>query len=54
MLSSLKTSKSFDSGVTDAKWTSTENVLIGTAEHILNQFAQNPSLQKGEFVLICE
>jgi len=31
-----------------------ENVLQGTAEEILSQFAQNPSLQKGEFVLICE
>lgn len=31
-----------------------ENVLTGTAEELLTQFAQNPSLQKGEFVLICE
>lgn len=30
MLSSLKTSKSFESGVTDAKWATNENVLIGT------------------------
>lgn len=31
-----------------------ENVLQGTASEILSQFASNPSLQKGEFVLICE
>jgi 16S rRNA (cytidine1402-2'-O)-methyltransferase len=31
-----------------------ENILRGTADEILNQFMQNPSLQKGEFVLICE
>lgn len=31
-----------------------ENVLIGTASELLSQFEQNPSLQKGEFVLICE
>lgn len=31
-----------------------EKVLIGNAETLLNEFVQNPSLQKGEFVLICE
>ena len=31
-----------------------ENVLIGRASELLDQFAQDPSLQKGEFVLICE
>lgn len=31
-----------------------ENVLKGTAQELLSQFVQNPSLQKGEFVLICE
>lgn len=31
-----------------------ENVLTGNAEELLAQFAENPSLQKGEFVLICE
>lgn len=31
-----------------------ENVLLGNAEELLVQFAQTPSLQKGEFVLICE
>jgi 16S rRNA (cytidine1402-2'-O)-methyltransferase len=31
-----------------------ENVLKGTAQDLLTQFEQNPTLQKGEFVLICE
>jgi 16S rRNA (cytidine1402-2'-O)-methyltransferase len=31
-----------------------ENVLIGTAEEITSQFEVDPTLQKGEFVLICE
>lgn len=31
-----------------------ENVLTGTARDLLSQFEQDPSLQKGEFVLICE
>lgn len=31
-----------------------EKVLIGNAETLLDEFVQNPSLQKGEFVLICE
>jgi len=31
-----------------------ENVLSGTAQDLLNQFEVDPTLQKGEFVLICE
>ncbi|MEN9921556.1 MAG: uroporphyrin-III C/tetrapyrrole (Corrin/Porphyrin) methyltransferase, rRNA [Candidatus Parcubacteria bacterium] len=31
-----------------------ERVLKGTASELLNEFDQNPSLQKGEFVVICE
>lgn len=31
-----------------------ENVLRGNAGELLFQFAEDPSLQKGEFVLICE
>jgi 16S rRNA (cytidine1402-2'-O)-methyltransferase len=31
-----------------------EKVLSGTATELLSQFEENPSLQKGEFVLICE
>jgi 16S rRNA (cytidine1402-2'-O)-methyltransferase len=31
-----------------------ERVLKGTATELLSEFAQNPSLQKGEFVVICE
>jgi 16S rRNA (cytidine1402-2'-O)-methyltransferase len=31
-----------------------ENVLTGNAEELLSQFSETPSLQKGEFVLICE
>ena len=31
-----------------------EKVLIGNADSLLDEFVQNPSLQKGEFVLICE
>lgn len=31
-----------------------ENVLEGTAEELLSQFEVDPTLQKGEFVLICK
>jgi 16S rRNA (cytidine1402-2'-O)-methyltransferase len=31
-----------------------ENILKGTAKELLDQLAKDPSLQKGEFVLICE
>ncbi len=31
-----------------------ENVLQGTASQLLTEFESNPSLQKGEFVVICE
>lgn len=31
-----------------------ENVLSGTCSQILSQIAQDPTLQKGEFVLICK
>lgn len=31
-----------------------ERVLIGTALNLVDEFSKNPSLQKGEFVLICE
>lgn len=31
-----------------------ENVLRGVAQELLVQFASDPTLQKGEFVLICE
>ena len=31
-----------------------ENVLMGTSDDLLDQFASQSSLQKGEFVVICE